>query len=64
MFAALFERRGKAKHFGGGCDGCRADAGSATDPVTRFAGAGSPQEYANFYTGLPTLAVTPAGGVR
>jgi hypothetical protein len=55
---------GKAKHFGSGCDGCRADAGSTTDVGTRFAGAGSPQEYASFYAGLPTLAVTPAGGVR
>ena len=58
---------GRAKHFGGGCDGCQADAGSTAtpDPVTRFAGAGSPQDSANYYAGLPSLAaVTPAGGVR
>ena len=46
------------------CGGCTADAGTTADPATRFAGAGSPQEYAHFYAGLPTLAVTPAGGAR
>ena len=47
-----------------GCSTCTADAGT-TDPLTRFAGAGSPKDYAGFYSALPSLAeVTPAGGTR
>jgi hypothetical protein len=49
---------------GGHCKGCKADASPAADPLTRFAGAGSPADSAGFYAAIPTLtpdAVTPAG---
>ena len=50
---------------GGHCKGCKADATPAeADPLTRFAGAGSPVDSAGFYTAIPTLtpdAETPAG---
>jgi hypothetical protein len=65
------------KPHGKGCDpGCApacppADCKAAafdpetTDPVTRYAGAGSPIQSAGFYAGLPTLdpGVTPVSGV-
>jgi hypothetical protein len=36
-----------------------------TDPVTRYAGVGTPADFAAFYSGLPTIhhsGLAPAGG--
>jgi hypothetical protein len=52
----------------GGCAGCKAAAfnPTTTDPLTRYAGVGSPADAAGFYSGLPTIyptGVAPAGGI-
>ena len=54
-----------SKGTAGGCSGCQAFNPSATDPVSRFAGAGIPGNSAVYYAGLPVLqptSVVPASG--
>lgn len=51
----------------GGCAGCKAAHFDprTTDPVSRYAGSGSPANSSVYYAGLPTIdpAITPVGGI-
>jgi hypothetical protein len=53
---------GKGVHRGSSCSGCTAHAGD--ESAARFAGAGSPEDAASFYIGLPSITATAASNSR